>query len=35
MGDLLLEDVGVPLPQLPALVNGIADIAAQREVTVS
>ncbi|HEY5855052.1 MAG TPA: FAD-linked oxidase C-terminal domain-containing protein [Aldersonia sp.] len=35
MGDLLLEDVGVPLPQLPALVNGIADIAAHREVTVS
>ena len=34
MGDLLLEDVGVPLPQLPALVSGIADIAAHREVTV-
>ena len=34
-GDLLLEDVGVPLPQLAALVNGIADIAAKREVMVS
>ncbi|MBJ8348755.1 FAD-binding oxidoreductase [Antrihabitans sp. YC2-6] len=34
-GSLLLEDVGVPVPQLAALVNGIADIAIKREVTVS
>jgi glycolate oxidase len=34
-GDLLLEDVGVPLPQLAALVNGIADIATKRDVMVS
>ena len=27
-GTLLLEDVGVPLPQLGALVDGIADISA-------
>ena len=30
---LLLEDVGVPLPQLGDLVDGIAEIAAEREVT--
>jgi glycolate oxidase len=34
-GTLLLEDVGVPLPQLGALVDGIADIAAAREVTIA
>jgi len=34
-GTLLLEDVGVPLPQLGALVDGIAAIAAQREVTIA
>ena len=34
-GPLLLEDVGVPLPQLGALVDGIADIAAARDVTIA
>ena len=34
-GSLLLEDVGVPVPMLAALVRGIADIAAEREVMVS
>lgn len=34
-GSLLLEDVGVPLPQLAALVTGIAAIAEQRDVMVS
>ena len=34
-GALLLEDVGVPLPQLGALVDGIADIAAARGVTIA
>jgi glycolate oxidase len=34
-GTLLLEDVGVPLPQLGALVDGIAAISAQREVTIA
>ena len=34
-GTLLLEDVGVPLPQLGALVGGIADISAKREVTIA
>ena len=34
-GTLLLEDVGVPLPQLGALVDGIADISANREVTIA
>jgi glycolate oxidase len=34
-GKLLLEDVGVPLPQLGALVDGIADIAAARELTIA
>jgi glycolate oxidase len=34
-GPLLLEDVGVPLPRLGALVQGIADIAAAREVDIA
>ena len=34
-GTLLLEDVGVPLPQLGALVGGIADISAKSEVTIA
>ncbi|HRD60236.1 MAG TPA: FAD-linked oxidase C-terminal domain-containing protein [Nocardioides sp.] len=34
-GTLLLEDVGVPLPQLGALVDGIAAISAEREVTIA
>lgn len=35
MGNLLLEDVGVPLPHLPDLVRGIAAIAAARDVTIA
>lgn len=35
MGTLLLEDVGVPVPQLAALVDGIADISARRDVTIA
>ncbi|OBG71866.1 FAD-linked oxidase [Mycobacterium sp. E3298] len=34
-GSLLLEDVGVPLPALGRLVTGIADIAAERDLTIS
>jgi glycolate oxidase len=34
-GSLLLEDVGVPIPQLGALVRGIAEIAAKREVEIA
>jgi glycolate oxidase len=34
-GTLLLEDVGVPLPQLGALVAGIAAISADRAVTIA
>ncbi len=34
-GSLLLEDVGVPLPQLGALVRGIAEISADRRVTIA
>ncbi|RZK95129.1 MAG: FAD-binding protein [Rhodococcus sp. (in: high G+C Gram-positive bacteria)] len=35
LGSLLLEDVGVPLPKLPALVEGIAEISREREVMVA
>lgn len=35
LGTLLLEDVGVPLPALPALIEGVAAIAAEQEVTIS
>ncbi len=35
LGSLLLEDVGVPLPQLPALIDGVAGIAAAQDVTIS
>ena len=34
-GTLLLEDVGVPLPQLGALVDGIAAIAEANAVTIA
>jgi glycolate oxidase len=33
-GDLLLEDVGVPLPQLPALVRGIEQISRDRDTVI-
>jgi glycolate oxidase len=35
LGSLLLEDVGVPLPVLPALVRGIEKIAAEHVVTIA
>ena len=34
-GPLLLDDVGVPVPQLGALVAGIADIASTREIVIA
>jgi glycolate oxidase len=34
-GTLLLEDVGVPLPQLGTLVGGIASIAEAHDVTIA
>ncbi|GAB6902993.1 FAD-binding oxidoreductase [Kineosporia succinea] len=34
-GKLLLEDVGVAVPRLPALVSGIEAIAAARDVTIA
>ena len=33
-GSLLLEDVGAPIPQLPALVDGIAEISARHNVPI-
>ena len=35
LGSLLLEDVGVALPALPALVRGIEEIAARQDVTIA
>jgi glycolate oxidase len=35
LGRLLLEDVGVPIPQLPALVAGVARIAERQAVTIA
>ncbi|MGW5523994.1 FAD-binding oxidoreductase [Gordonia sp. NPDC003950] len=35
LGSLLLEDVGVPLPALPALIDGVASIADQNDVMIS
>ncbi|WAC58043.1 FAD-binding oxidoreductase [Gordonia sp. SL306] len=35
IGSLLLEDVGVPLPQLPALIDGVGTIAADNGVLIS
>jgi glycolate oxidase len=35
LGTLLLEDVGVPITQLPDLVRGIEAIAAERRVTIA
>jgi glycolate oxidase len=34
-GDLLLEDVGVALPDLPALVRGVEKIAADNATTIA
>jgi glycolate oxidase len=34
LGSLLLEDVGVPVPALPALVHGVREIAAARETHI-
>ena len=34
LGALLLEDVGVPVPALPALVHGVREIAARRETHI-
>lgn len=34
-GALLLEDVGVPVPQLGALIRGIAEISAARDMIVA
>jgi glycolate oxidase len=34
LGSLLLEDVGVPIPQLPAMVTGVEDIAADCDVLI-
>jgi glycolate oxidase len=34
-GRLLLEDVGVPAPQLPKLVAGVEDIAANRQLLIA
>jgi glycolate dehydrogenase FAD-linked subunit len=33
-GSLLLEDVGVPVPELPALVHGVREIAAARDTAI-
>lgn len=35
IGSLLLEDVGVPLPQLPTLIDGVAAIAADNRLMIS
>ncbi|WP_439030331.1 FAD-binding oxidoreductase [Gordonia terrae] len=35
LGSLLLEDVGVPLPSLPDLIDGVAKIAADNQVMIS
>ncbi|MEV6428887.1 FAD-linked oxidase C-terminal domain-containing protein [Nocardia sp. NPDC051463] len=35
LGPLLLEDVGVPLPRLGDLINGVAAIAAHNDVIIS
>jgi glycolate oxidase len=35
LGSLLLEDVGVPLPQLGAMVRGIERIAAEHDVVIA
>ena len=34
-GNLLLDDVGVPLPQLPALVAGVEAIAKEQDVLIA
>jgi glycolate oxidase len=35
LGHLLLEDVGVPIPKLPELIDGVRAVAAQEDVTIA
>ena len=35
LGDLLLEDVGVPLPALPALIRGVEKIATEHDTLIA
>jgi glycolate oxidase len=34
LGTVLIEDVGVPIPQIPALVAAVAEIAARRDTLI-
>jgi glycolate oxidase len=34
MGTVLIEDVGVPIPQIPALVTAVEEVAARRDTAI-
>jgi glycolate oxidase len=35
LGTVLIEDVGVPIPQIPALIRGVQDVAARHATTIA
>ena len=35
MGTVMIEDVGVPIPQIPALIEGVGEVAARRETMIA
>ncbi|MHB8464333.1 MAG: FAD-binding oxidoreductase [Acidimicrobiales bacterium] len=35
LGTVLIEDVGVPIPQIPALIGGIQEVAARRDTMIA
>ncbi len=35
LGTVLIEDVGVPIPEVPALLTGIADVSHQRDTVIA
>jgi glycolate oxidase len=35
MGTVLIEDVGVPIPRIPALIRGVEDVAARHGTTIA
>jgi glycolate oxidase len=35
LGTVLIEDVGVPIPMIPALVSGVADVASRHETMIA
>jgi glycolate dehydrogenase FAD-linked subunit len=35
LGTVLIEDVGVPIPRIPSLIQGVEEVASRRETTIA